>query len=254
MNIWKKMNYTAQIPIYRGSIWEYDMVSAGFSVAKASGMLSSEEIEQLSSLPKYERNVSLGLMMRNDTDLLDAIELGIRRAVKDFCKENEITRNDIISIKRDAIFSTRKAQTLDIEGIMFREDNKYSSFYLFNRAELFWNTWDNNATWKGLGSDVVMRDTDYFLAFIVQIIKGTEVGDAKNIARKLIQYRDQYINLQLNYQCYRECNKAGKYRHNLMLYNSSVLSESFPGFDKLNPIYNYKEFILPLIAMLWRQN
>jgi len=249
-----KMNYTAQIPMYKGSIWEYDMTSAGFTMAKKSGLLHKEEIKFLENLPKQKRVVELGLMLRDDPDLLKAVEYGIRKTIKKFCISNEINESDIISIKRDAVFSTRPAPILEIDGAKLHEANKYTSFFLFNRTELYWNTEKNKASWKGLGKEVVKRDSPYFLKFLLNIIKSCEKGSARDIAYKLNNYRIQYISLKLEKECYRECNKDGMYRHLVNLYNSAILTKSFPGFENLNPIYNYQEFIIPLFSVLWKQS
>jgi len=248
------MNYTTQTPIYKGNIWEYDMSSAGFTMAKKSGLLTDDEMSLLDSLPKQKRVVQLGLLMRDDTQLLDAVEKGIKDSIRGFCEVNDILRSDIISIKRDAVFSTKKATELEIDGAIFREDNKYSSFYLFNRAELFWSTWDRKGTWKGLGKDVVAMHEDHFLAFVGRIITSSETGDAKTVARKLNYFRNQYVTLKLEKECYIECNKDSMYRHHKTLHDANILTKAFPGIENVNPIFNYREFILPLFSVLWRQS
>jgi hypothetical protein len=75
----------------------------------------------------------------------------------------------------------------------------------------------------------------------------------KNQMYKLLQeLRNDYLNLDLEIETYREMNKENKFKlkQNMMEYNFYIDSIDEDFLDKIDITYNYIHYILPLINIL----
>ena len=135
---------------YKGTIIEYDMKQAGFSIIKKHSLLSKRKILKLEQYSKKQRNIEIGWLMREKDDSFTiTIEDGIKQAKKDFCKINEISRKDIIDQNRDALFLLKPVFNLKVEKfIEFRKDNKYSLFFKLDRFIFLFSSWEKKLTIK----------------------------------------------------------------------------------------------------------
>jgi hypothetical protein len=245
-----RQNYTTGISCLRGiPVYEYDMVSAGLSVIKEGGLLPGEVVERLETLPKKQRNVEIGLLLKEDEGLLEEHEKGISRAIARFMEANRISQAELVSIKRDAVFTTRQAETLSVgDHTAFKEANKYSSFYNLNGVEFYYSSWEDRLDVKGLGGRVVERHEGHFLSFLKEIIRKVEFVSYEAALVFLHRKRKEYLTLELDPECYRQVDADGLFRMEDKIGRYSLMVEAYPGDDLVDVSFNYRKFLVPLIS------
>ena len=86
-------------------ICEYDIESAGLNIIKYYGLLPQDRITYLEGMSKEARNKQIGIYQRDDSVFKEALSEGFVNIRKEFFELNEIEDDDILSIKKDAIFT-----------------------------------------------------------------------------------------------------------------------------------------------------
>lgn len=250
MAISSRMNYTCDVASLRGiTIFEYDMVGAGLNVLREKKLVSDSEGERLASLSKDKRVIAVGLLCRDNEDILRELENGTKQAVRDFCNLNDITSEDIISIKRDAVYSTRLAKKLKIgEYLNFREVDRYSSFYNFNGIEIYYSSWKNSTAIKGLGKEIEEAHRAYFLKWFTEIIALAEDLQPAKLLQILEMKRLDYLNFKIDVNCYREMNSHNMFKLKDTMRSYNLYVDTFPGIPNTDITYNYMKFVLPMIS------
>jgi len=247
----KKQNYVAPVESIRGlEIFGYDMVSAGLSVLRRTDALPEAILDELASLPKKERVIRLGLMMRDDKKLLMTQENGIQLAVREFCQANDIQSSDIVSIKRDAVYATRAATKLSFGHVVWQRAGRFSSWYKLGGIEFYHDSHGSKLEVKGLGSDVTELHRPHFLEELKSVIIASETLPRDRLAEVCIRARRRYVRFQLDPECYREMNSGSTFRLKNSVGSFDIFSETFPGFDDLDVSYNYSVFLAKLFRCL----
>lgn len=133
-----------RLEIYNDNILEYDMLSAGISVAAEKDLISEDIYEDLIEADKTERTVLFGMALRDrmnaskdDKNIVKVINDGIREYVDIFIKENNISDEKVIEIAKDAIFlkSTKINKVRFGNYILFRCKGHYSYMLGFPASE-----------------------------------------------------------------------------------------------------------------------
>lgn len=252
--LFEKHNYlNKDILMLRKSIREYDMSEAGFSLIKEYSLLPKKKINYLqNNFTKEERTKKIGKMMIYDSELAENLMecfIDIRRI---FFEGNDISDNEVLSIKKDAIFVIgRTCDKLEFgDNIIFKPKNKYTSYFYLGNCEFYYSSYKNLLDVKG-----VSNKENPLLDDIKNIIRYNEVMDKNKIYKYLKEFRNDYLNLELELESYRELNSR----------NSFKLKNNFSGFniymdedvkiteeqlEYLDISYNYNNFILPLINIL----
>lgn len=219
--------------LFNSLIYEYDIKNAGFSIIKEFNLLPSDEIIKLSSMEKTIQTIEIGKIMgRNQLfsrQLLDHFSM-IR---KFFIDSNYITDNDIIAVKKDAIFSTKECSELKFGLVEFRIKNKYSSFIRFpcnNNLEIYYND-GYKLEVKGITESNLNKHRLYMLTFIQKMIKMIESKNStvKNYFRNfLMDYK--WFNLETDFY--------------LKFNNLS---------DSIDPLFNYQQVLLPFAQIIIKE-
>ena len=232
---------------------EYDMKAGGYSILKRAGALTSKEIDYLEHCPKLERNIYLGNKVRENRELNELQMNGFIEARKMFFELNQIDDNSVLSIKKDAIFLIRQnVYNLQFDGFTFNLANTYNSYYYFpnvqgDAIEMYYKSKDNTVDIKGLGKDNIPLHQDYFIKDLCTIFRLAELGNRDTLIKHIKRYRSKYLNRELNPNCYREMNLMSLFHTIHTFGGMDVLTEVCDDIDELNIVYNYKNFILPLI-------
>ena len=119
-DIAKSTNYLNKEVYYlkNTAITEYDITSAGFTVIKFKKLLSDTQIQDLEKLEKYERNVQIGKLMLKKPIIATEIIQTLAKVREAFVVINEIYPEDILTIKKDAIFLIKKVpQNLRLKNL-----------------------------------------------------------------------------------------------------------------------------------------
>lgn len=219
--------------IFNSEIIEYDLKDAGFNLIKQYHLLSDEKINELSRLDKgKERHIAIGKLQRDDKELSKALTEKFTEIRTIFIGANKLTDNDIISVKKDAIFTIGECNKLKFGSLIFAQKNVYTSYIRFpniNNLEIYYS--EDKIDIKGMSDSSINRHRLYMLEFIKTCINFIE---SKNIrARKYImQFIDDYKFHNLDDEYYLEFNNISK---------------------DINPLFNYQNIIIPILQIILRE-
>lgn len=212
---------------FNTQITEYDIQSAGLSILYASGALNEQKARELENMPKSSRVVEIGMMIRENPEYQKIISSGLINARQNFIEKNQLTEADIICIKKDAIFTTKKCNVLNVNGIHFRAKNKWRSYLKIGKIEFFFQD-KLKYQINGLGTMATDFHKDGMIKTIVDIIDRVSNGD-RSVRSIVMNFISQY--------------KDGK------------LPSSYYHAFKSDPtqqdeLYNYQQVIIPLMQVL----
>lgn len=231
-------------------IVEYDIKSAGFNMLISARALTNTQIEYLSSLPKKERNIKIGLLQKDNPELKSILKNQFYKYRSEFIESNNIKDNNIITVKKDAFFLVNAKVTNTIfDNIEFRIKNSYSSYYrLDNFIEIFYNQRDDKIDIKGFTH--VKEHEKYMIKFIKKIIKLNEISK-ESACRYLYKFANDYRKLKLPIGFYREFNEISQFRLKYKFAANSIFINNFEDKEEIDITYNYIHVILPFIKLIY---
>jgi len=181
------------------SIFEYDIQSAGLSMLKQFGNLSKQQIIQLENMDKHSRVIAIGNLQK-DPNVNEIIKNGFIQSRKMFILENNININNIIAVKKDAIFHIGNVNKLNFGYINFIKKNEYSSYVKFlNEIEFYYNY--SHSDIKGIGEYNEKIHSLYLTKIINELIHLLEINDNK-YKRKLMSFISKYKAKELSPEYY----------------------------------------------------
>lgn len=232
------INYFCPSRYVSGRIVEYDIKSANINILKKANLISDDDYFYLSSIPKIDREIYIGLLEQKDKKYSDAIKNGIKDSKLLLAINNDLQSKEIVRIANDAVYVNRPVdlQFTIFDNIVFKHNNIYSSVIKLGFVIIFiW--YDNNGNMnmdvKGLGDNDYLHQ-NYMLSIIGSIINLAErssVADALQLFSSIYQ---DYVNLRLDKECYREFNSASKYRYK----NSKFLLLDIDNINDIDINYN----------------
>jgi hypothetical protein len=239
-------------------IVEYDMQSAGLSLVKEYHLLDDKTIKSLDdTIIKKDRVVKLGLIQRNDKKFAKALSEAFVDARKRFFQANNLNKDNILSIKKDAFFTIdTECEVTEFGKLNFRPKHKYSSYIKINRIEFYLDTIDRVVDIKGLGQGdihekLVELHKDAMLDFILTFARGREIHTDPEVQSKwLSMFVKRYREKSLDLSYYRELSQAMDFKVNS---EEGMLSmnECSPAFiEDLDISYNYYNYIVPLVSII----
>lgn len=244
--------------IINKKIIEYDLKSANTSLCKEYNLLSDSVIKKIEAMKKHDRVVSIGKLQRKDKDFNVNLKNSFRDIRKRFFEANSIKDNDILSIKKDAIFCLKECKCTKFGECKFAEKNIYTSYIFLNeKLEIYYNargkTFDQpKLDIKGIDDAILMRHDGFMLEFFKTLFKHIESGSEPMIFRYLNRFMSQYKHLQLPVGYYREFNNRSMIVLNDM--DEIFEDETFIPFEHkqehLNIDYNFFHVLLPLVKIL----
>lgn len=242
--------------IFGANIVEYDMKSAGLSLIKEFKLLDDNTISELDKMTKLAKNKKIGLLQRADKEFTSRLSLAFKEARRRFMVANNLAVENILSIKKDAIFVINSfCKVLKFGHIEFQRKNTYTTFFKLNKIEFFFNIETKQIDLKGLGQGeelekVIELHGNYLLDFMLKFATLREYGVSTKSMRKflrnfIVDYRGR--NLDINY--YRELDKGLGYE----LYDEALgeyikVSET-DDKNNVNITSNYIHYILPLAGL-----
>jgi len=252
--IYLKDNYTnPNIPyLFNRDIEEYDMRRAGISLCKEFKLLDKEIIKEIEALPKLKGDKKLGLLQRNNKQFKEELAGTFKIARQMFFEVNELEDNDIIAIKKDAIFTTKKCKITKIgDNIEFRNKNSYSAFIqLGKKIEIYYN--DDNLDVKGISDECLSYHEKYMVKFLKEFIKKMETLESKQVLAYLKRFIDKYKRKELEVGYYREFNAISKFDiigEEDYDYNEASASLNRIPADSINIRYNFDNILLKLVQI-----
>ena len=250
--IWERHNFTNHDigMIINGEIIEYDIKSAGLSLAKEFGYLDKRTIEYLESLDKKRRNIHLGLLKKSNEQLSKKENEAFIEARRLFIVTNKLNVEDIIAIKKDAIFVSRRCLERKFGNIEFIAKNIYTSYLEINKFEFYYNS--RQLDIKGINDVVYEQHEKYMINFFQTYFSLLELNNKGKLIDYITNFVYQYKSKLLDIQYYREFNVQSTYRLNIMVeknvYGIDNIDNS--GFESIDIAYNYFNYLVPLCTML----
>jgi hypothetical protein len=250
---WKNKNIDY---LFGTEIVEYDVKSAALSLSKEFKLLPIDTLAMLDKMPKEARNKKIGLLQRNDHGYRDKLKQAFIDARKWFITENDLSEENILSIKKDAFFVIDHPIKHDTLGeIRFIPKNKYSTYMVLNKFEFYLNPKMNVIDIKGLGQGddlekVISLHGNYLLKFISNYCRMREkLVENKEVAHWLSTFVRKYKNKALPIQYYRTLSKGNSYQlydHDL---DKVIDVEDTDDLSDVVIHYNYINYILPLVSL-----
>lgn len=214
-------------------IIEYDLRDAGFNLIKQYKLLPENKIKELESLGKgLERHIEVGKLQRDDKEFSKRLTDKFAEIRTVFISANKLTDNDIISVKKDAIYTIGQVNKTKFGKLEFAQKNIYSSYIRLeniNNLEIYYSS--DKIDIKGMGENAINRHRLYMLEFIKKIFSMMESNNP-SVRRYITRFIDDYKFHNLEDEYYIEFNNMSK---------------------NINPIYNYQNVILPLVQIIIKE-
>ena len=251
-DIWERHNYTNHDigMIINGEIIEYDIKSAGLNLAKEFGYIDKRIIEKLEKLDKRDRVVRLGLLKKKDEQIGKKENQALIEARRLFIVTNKLSVEDIVAIKKDAIFVSRRCNERKFGNIEFVPKNKYTSYMELNKLEFYYNS--DRLDIKGIGDVVYEQHKQYMIKFLNTYFSLLEMGNKTKLIDFITNFLYQYKSKLLDLGYYRELNVKSTYRLNIIVDNKMYGLDNIntSSFDSVDISYNYFNYLVPLCTSL----
>jgi hypothetical protein len=236
--------------IFGSDIVEYDIRSAGLSLIKYYDLLPQKTIDFLEGMEKDARNKQIGMIQRDDPVFKERLKESFVNIRKVFFETNDIQDNEILAIKKDAIFTLDRHMSQRAFGpVEFVRKNTYTSYLYLNNYEMYINSMLRKIDIKGLSDYEEHRA--YMLDFLISFCAVNEGAPSKKLPiSRLLTFIDKYRHKDL---------PAGYYRRLSQENNFIIFDEINEEWVEVNDIdtskydvdisYNYINYLVPLAGI-----
>lgn len=254
-DLYKKDNYFTTKTQYAFNKYciEYDMKSAGLSLCKQFNLLPSDVISDLEkNYKKSDRDKKLGKLQIKNDSLRNGLKQAFVEGRRLFVEANDIEDDDIITIKKDAIFVNKICEHLEFgKYIKFVNKNQYTSFIRFpNKIEIFY--FCGKIDVKGIGDTNIHKHDNGIIKILSSFFKKIESEDISSVRRFMKSVIDKYKFKELPIECYREFNAQSLYT--VFDEDGEVCNFDDYWVDKIDDVilnYNWENIILPLLKIIY---
>lgn len=219
--------------LFNNEIIEYDIRDAGFSLIKQFKLLPDDKIRELTSLDKgFDRHRAIGMLQRDDKEFSKRLSDKFAEVRMIFIASNKIGDNDIISVKKDAIYTIGSCDKLKFGTVTFIPKNSYTSYVRFSNAnnlEIYYSSGGMDI--KGIGETSLNKHRLFTLEFLRSVISMLEIKDIR-IKRYMMNFINDYKCANLDDGFYLEFNNLSK---------------------NINAQFNYQKIIVPLIQIILKE-
>lgn len=235
-------------------LFEYDIESAGFNILKRFNLVNKDTINKIESMDKKQRQIYIGVMMKEDRDMVSKINDGFIEARRLFFHHNNILDSDVLSIKKDAIFTFKRCHNTVFDNIKFIEKNNYTSYYNLNKKELYYNSFLNKLDVRGISDASLDLHANYMMMYFKKLFKIMEISSNKNIISFIKEFAFEYKQKELKSGYYREFNSKSTYRmaqdYVGKFKNVYIRDVGNSDIHLIDISYNYVNYVLPFIPMI----
>jgi hypothetical protein len=213
--LYKRTLYTKKVKFIINEIHEYDIAKANISILLQGGYITAQEYNMYLQMSKMQREIAIGNLQKNP-EISRVISEGFEWARKCLIESNNLSEDDIVSIKKDAFYVMRRLQYTTFGNIEFTHRNSYHMYIYCRGIEIYYgmNELDDSGDIldiKGINDSKLELHSAYlsFLSYILkQVVKGNIVG----AIQELMTFIQRYDNRQLDIEYYREFNSDSMYR------------------------------------------
>jgi len=232
-------------------ITEYDIKSANTTMLRRAKLIKEKDLQAIEALPKHDREVMIGNMIKRDKQIGKVIRKGIVEGKRLLFQANGVQSDEIQAIRSDAVFIIgRRLKTIEFGPITFRPTS-YSMYMKLAGLEYYYRSSDNHVDIKGI-NDSIVEEPDHQAGIVnfMATVMGYLTRNRRDALRKyLIEFSEAYKAMELPLCYYREMSKLNAYRTTMEISDFSYATTMPSEDDKkiINGIYNYNRFVLPVI-------
>ena len=241
----RNQNYISPSRYISGRIIEYDIKSANISTLRQGNHITEEDYQYLSNLPKQQREIEIGLRIKNDPSVYTKIQAGIKDAKEALVKYNNLTEDNIVRIANDAVYIN---SGIDLQYTQFGDYIKFvpksiSNIYLrLNKIIVllgFKEDGNINVDVKGIGDNNSLLHENYMINTIVTCIVYLERAGIQEAVGYLSDLCAHYVNYDLPVGYYREFNASSCYRIKTPFGTFDPFNGDTFGADNVNEMDKY---------------
>ena len=207
-------SYIANIPyLINTDVKYYDISKANISILYDKGMLSLDTYSRLYRLPKIKREIEVGIMMRDNLEIKEALKNGFIEFRKRLFETNNIEDKSVLSIKKDAVYViNRTLMHTQFGNVSFSLGGTYTSFYKVMDLEIYYNSNYDRMDVKGINDNIISLHNHYFKDILSLIFFKAEKQSLQTTIADIRYIIELYVNMKLDQECYREFNRTSSFR------------------------------------------
>lgn len=220
--------------LFDDEIIEYDMRDAGYSLICQYDLLPAEKIHELAAMGKGEaRHKAVGLLQR-DKEFSKALLDKFAEMRQIFISSNNLVDDQIVTVKKDAIFTVGRCKKRKFGLVEFSQKNRYSSYVRLSTIkpiiEFYYSS--SQLDVKGMGDIAVNTHRLFLITFIQNVISKIEMKNIQALRRYLIKFINDYKSGELDEEFYLEFNNLSR---------------------NPNPLHNWQHLIIPLTQIALKE-
>ena len=216
LNLASSNSYITPLKYVSGRIVEYDIKSANITMLRKYNIIDENYYNFLASLPKQNREVEIGLLIKSDHKIYETIKNGIIKAKKELFSTNNIDINSIVRIANDAVYinSSNDLKFTKFDIVEFKQKSINNSFLKLDKLLIFFSCIndDLDIDIKGINKSLQLLHENYMITFLANIIYLIERVSIIDAIQALNDFYIKYINLKLDKGYYRELNENSLYK------------------------------------------
>ena len=195
--------------IYNNEIIEWDIKSANTSLISYYNLQPEKIIQKLASMAKSQREIAVGKLMRKDKEFSKNLEESFNKIIQEFMDANELSWDDIVSVKKDAVFvKNHKITHSEFGAVHFIPKNQYKHVLLLPKYEIYIS--DSVTDVKGIPNDKLPLHEDGMLDFIRTTMESA--SEMNHLQSFFKEYVTAYKRKELEFDAYREFNSDSFFR------------------------------------------
>jgi len=204
-SVFQKHNYLDKDIVYlKNKITEYDMQNAGINILYHNGVFTKEQYDNLNRMSKLEKNIVVGKFLKNNPDISEALMDEFIKIRYDLFLLNDLHDEDVLSIKKDAIFIVDKSlKHLELnENYRFTKKNSYEGYINVIGKEFYYKNLTDGFDIKGISKRVKEVQNGFMFKRMAEILSLDMNGNKDLAFEKLIQLKLEFLNFELPKQFY----------------------------------------------------
>ena len=243
--LYKEKVYTIGLNyLFNQYIREYDISKANINVLFAKGIINKSLYDLLYNSDRMFRQIYIGKMIRDNSEIQNALNQGIIEYKQMFFEANGITDNNILSIKNDAVFVLNIVpKILNFDNITFIHKNTYTSFMKLNELEIYYGCDINSEVIdvKGIKDSDLEKFHIDFLNIIIDFFRFIQKSGPEATLQYITTIINSYVNLELPIGCYRRFRNSNDYILNTFTesYGIFYLEDNIKNKMAVNIDYNF---------------
>ena len=197
-------------------IREYDISKANISILRDFNIIDEEKYLYLFNLPKKEREIKIGLMIRNDYNIQNILNNGFKESRRIFFENNNINDMNVLYIDKDSI--TTIDQTIKnnkvSDHIIFLNKNRYTSFYRLKNIDFLYYNDERNESFrfKNVNEKFILENHKKYMIDFLLSLAYTAQHNILDAISMLTSFYDQYTKYKLDIGFYREFDQNSNYK------------------------------------------